>query len=225
MDGFLMLLIFVALGFSLWAQWKVHSNYKKFSAVTASYGITAGELARKILNNNSLSAIPVNAIAGELSDNYDPLKKELNLSAGVYSSTSIAAYGIAAHEVGHALQHAKAFAPLMLRNMFYPIANIGSGLAIPLFFAGMIFSFPLFMDMGILFFAAAVFFSIITLPVEFDASHRALVALGDSGYLNTNELPLARKVLGAAALTYLAATLMAVLQLIRLLVLRNSRED
>lgn len=225
MNSLLLILIVIAFIFSLWAQWQVKSNYKRYSTVLAGYGLTAGALARKLLDNNNLTKIPVRAIAGELSDNYDPLKKELNLSEGVYNSTSIAAYGIAAHEVGHALQHANAFAPLMLRNAFYPAANIGSNLAIPLFFLGMIFSLPLFMNIGILFFAGAVFFSVITLPVEFDASHRALVTLGDSHFLNTNELPLARKVLGAAALTYLAATLMVVLQLLRLLVLRNSRED
>lgn len=225
MDGLLLLLIFVALGFSLWAQWAVKSNYQRFSAVAASYGITAGALARKLLDANGLAAVPVKTISQELGDNYNPLQKELNLSPGVYEGRSIAAYGIAAHEVGHALQHAQGFAPLLLRNTFYPLANLGSNLAIPLFFLGLLFSLPLFMDIGILFFAAAVFFSVITLPVEFDASRRALAALNDGGYLNTNELPLARKVLGAAALTYLAATLMAVLQFIRLIVLRNSRDD
>lgn len=224
MDGYLLLLIFITLGFSFWAQWKVKANYQKFSTVAASYGLTAGALAKKLLEKNGLK-IPVKAISGELTDNYDPVKKELNLSEGVYGSSSIAAYGIAAHEVGHALQHAKAFAPLMLRNTIYPVANLGSNLAMPLFFIGIFLSLPMFMDLGIIFFAGAVFFSVITLPVEFDASKRALLALNDGGYLNSNELPAARKVLDAAALTYLAATLMAVLQLIRLLVLRNSRDD
>lgn len=225
MDGFLMLLIFVALGFSFWAQWQVKANYQRFSTIAASYGITAGVLARRLLDSNGLGQIPVNVVAGELSDNYDPVKQELNLSLGVQESKSIAAYGIAAHEVGHAIQHAKAFAPLMLRSTLYPVASLGSNMAMPLFFLGMIFSLPLFMDIGILFFAGAVFFSVITLPVEFDASKRALVALNDNGYLSSNELPMARKVLSAAALTYLAATLMAVLQLVRLLVLRSSRDD
>lgn len=217
-------LIFIALGFALWAQWQVKSTFEKYSAIEAKEKIAAAEVARRILDRNGLKNIPIERAAGELTDNYDPRKKTLNLSSKVYDSFSISAYGIAAHEAGHALQHSKAFKPLIFRNNFYPVASFGSNLAIPLFFIGILFSLPGLMDAGIILFSLAVIFSVITLPIEFNASKRALVALQENGILTTEELPGAKSVLSAAALTYVAATTMAVLQLLRLLFLRNQRD-
>ncbi len=169
----------------------------------------------------------VEKIAGQLTDHYDPRKKVLRLSEGVHDNTSIAALGIAAHEAGHALQHATGFAPLALRNAIYPVANVGSTLAFPLFFIGFLMSSKgpsVLMDVGILLFAGAVVFSVITLPVEFDASKRAMALLGERGFLVGNELVGARKVLSAAALTYVASTAMAVMQLVRMFLMRSSRD-
>ncbi len=216
--------IILALIFSFWAQWKVKSTYEHYSKVQAQSGLSAAEVARKILDQYGLKEVPVKQIAGELSDNYDPRSKELNLSAGVYNSSSIAALGIAAHEAGHAIQHARVYLPLKARNAIFPVANIGSNLAIPFFFLGLFLSLPPLMTIGIWFFVFAVVFSVITLPVEFNASSRAINILEENNFLTADDLLGARKVLSAAAMTYLAATLMALLQLLRMLFLRNSRD-
>lgn len=222
-DSF-MLPIFLALGFSFWAQWKVKSTYERYAKVNAKAGISGAEVAEKILNRQGIGSVPVRETPGELTDHYDPLKKTLNLSSAIYRSGSIAAYGIAAHEAGHAIQHNKAYWPLAFRNSFFPAANLGSNFAVPLFIAGMFFSLPFLMDLGIIFFAFAVVFSFVTLPVEFDASNRAITLLRQDKFLSTAELKGAQEVLSAAALTYVAATAMAVLQLLRLLAMRNSRD-
>lgn len=219
-----MLPIFFALGFSFWAQWKVKSTYERYAKVNAKAGLSGAEVAEKILNRQGIGSVPVRETPGELTDHYDPLKKTLNLSSDIYRSGSIAAYGIAAHEAGHAIQHNKAYWPLAFRNSFFPAANIGSNFAVPLFIAGMFFSLPFLMDIGIIFFAFAVVFSFVTLPVEFDASKRAIGLLQQDKFLSTAELKGAQEVLSAAALTYVAATAMAVLQLLRLLAMRNSRD-
>ena len=216
-------LIFLALGFAMWAQWKVKSNFEKYSQVSANSGDSAAEVARKILDGYGLQSVPVERVSGELTDHYDPKNRVLALSSPVHDSRSIAAYGIAAHEAGHALQHAKGFIPLVWRNAIYPVASVGSNMAVPLFIMGLLFSFPALMDVGILMFAGAVLFSLITLPVEFDASSRAMSILRGEGILDAEELVGARHVLSAAALTYLASTLMAVLQLLRLFFLRGQR--
>ena len=179
--------------------------------------------ARLLLDDYRLGTIKVETVPGELSDHYDPRAKALRLSAGVGQNKSVAALGIVAHEIGHALQHAEGYVPLTLRNNFVPVANFGSGLAFPLFFLGILAGLPSLMDLGILFFMFAVAFSVVTLPVEFNASSRALRILADGRYLTETEIPLARKVLAAAALTYIADTTMAVLNLVRLLIMRNSR--
>ncbi|MDR2429111.1 MAG: zinc metallopeptidase [Candidatus Margulisbacteria bacterium] len=218
------LLIIVTLGLSLLAQWKVQSTYARYAKVAAARGLAAEEVARQILSHYGVS-IPIQQVAGNLTDHYDPRRKTLNLSSGVYGSRSIAAYGIAAHEAGHAIQHAKAYSPLMFRNWFYPVAALGSNLGPWLFIIGIFAGVAQLIDLGIIFFAAAVIFSIVTLPVEFDASRRAISALRSDAYLSTTELRGAKNVLDAAALTYVAATLMAVLQFVRLLFLRNSRRN
>jgi Zn-dependent membrane protease YugP len=216
------LLIIITLGLSLLAQWKVHSTYTRYAKVAAARGLPAEEVAKQILSHYGVN-IPIQAVAGNLTDHYDPRRRTLNLSSGVYGSRSIAAYGIAAHEAGHAIQHAKAYSPLLFRNWFYPAAALGSNLGPWFFIIGLFVGLTQLVDLGIIFFAAAVVFSIVTLPVEFDASRRAIAALRSEAYLSTTELHGAKNVLDAAALTYVAATLMAVLQFARLLFIRNNR--
>lgn len=218
------LLLIPAILLAIYAQAKVQGTYAKFSKVKSQRGYTGAQLARYILDDRRMADIQVEPIPGELSDHYDPRSKKLKLSQGVYNSNSVAALGIVAHEVGHAIQDANAYVPLKLRNSFVPAANFGSGLAFPLFFIGLITSMPFLMDIGIILFALAVAFSVITLPVEFNASLQAIRILKDGNYLTSEELPLARKVLSAAALTYVAATAMAILNLVRLLMLRSSRD-
>lgn len=211
---------------ALYAQQKVKSTYSKYSRKGASSRITAAEVAKDVLKSRGAAKVRVERVAGNLTDHYDPRKRVLRLSDGVYSSNSLAALGIAAHEAGHAIQHHQGYAPLYLRNAIYPVANLGSSLAFPLFFIGFLFSSqgpsPL-MDLGILLFVGAVAFSVLTLPVEFNASRRAMELLQQGGYLKGEELRGAKRVLSAAALTYVAATAMALVQLLRLLILRGSR--
>lgn len=218
------LMLIPAILITFYAQYKVQATFAKYSKVDARSGMTAGQVSRLILDEVGLASIPVNQIAGNLTDNYDPRDKTLHLSEPVYNSTSVAAIGVAAHEAGHAIQDAKAYAPLALRRNLVPVAGIGSQLAIPLFFMGMIFSFPMLMDFGIIAFSLAVAFTIITLPVEFNASARAIKVLSGHGYLTQDEVPMARSVLNAAALTYLASAAMAVMNLLRLIVLRGQRD-
>lgn len=218
------LLILPALLLAFYAQWKVSSTFKKYGQVGCSRGYTGAQVARYILDDYRLQSIAVELIRGELTDHYDPRAHKLRLSETVYGSNSVAAIGVAAHEAGHAIQDAKAYVPLKLRNGLVPITNLGTTLAFPLFFVGMFASWPQLMDFGIILFALAVVFSVITLPVEFNASSRAIRVLADGHFLTERELPQAKEVLNAAALTYVAATAMAVLNLVRLLVLRNQRD-
>lgn len=222
-----MLLILPGLALALWAQFKVRSTYEKWSRVPSSRGTTGEQIAQSILTRNALPSVGVQPVAGVLSDHYDPRSKTVNLSEGIYHSNSIAALSVAAHECGHALQDRDDYAPLNLRSSLVPVANIGSMAAFPLFFIGFLFGnggLAWLMDVGILLFGVALAFHVVTLPVEFNASSRALATLETGGYLNPEEVRGAREVLNAAALTYVAATAMAALQVIRLLVLRNSRD-
>ena len=217
------LLLIPALILAAWAQWMVRSAYAEFRRVPSRGGRSGAEIARAILSGNGLGEVPVQEVPGELSDHYDPRQRSVHLSAGNYRSHSIAAVSIAAYEVGHALQHGTGYGPLAIRHAIYPVANLGSTLAFPLFFIGFLMSYPPLIDIGILFFAGAVLFSLVTLPVEFNASRRALAQLESGGFLAPDEIPGARKVLRAAALTYVAAATMAILQLLRLLLLRGRR--
>ncbi len=218
-----MLLLIPVFIFALWAQAKVKSAFNKWSRVPTSQGITGAAMAKMILEKYGLYKIPVKETEGELTDNYNPVNKTLNLSESVYSSDSVAAVGIAAHEAGHAIQHNKGYFPLAVRNAIYPVANIGSTLAFPLFFIGLIFGYNKFlMDLGIWLFIGFTAFTVITLPVEFDASRRAVVLLKNSGYFTTEEIAGVKEVLNAAALTYVAAVLSALVNLIRLLLIRGS---
>jgi Zn-dependent membrane protease YugP len=183
--------------------------------------MTGAQAAQQILSANGVNNVKLDVAAGTLTDHYDPRSRTLRLSRDIFFGKSISALGIAAHESGHAMQHANKYGPLMLRNAFYPIANIGSVLAFPLFIMGFLFSFRPLIDIGIIAFTAAVIFTLITLPVEFNASKRAVQALETYRLLGSNELPMAKSVLNAAAMTYVAATAMALLQLLRLLIIRN----
>lgn len=222
-----MLLMLPGLAFALWAQFKVRSTYEKWSRVPSSRRATGQEIARSILTRNALSEIEVRPVAGVLSDHYDPRSHTVNLSEGIYHSDSVAALSVAAHECGHALQHRDGYQPMSLRASLVPVANIGSMAAMPLFFIGFLLGrgpLAVLMDVGILLFGLALAFHLVTLPVEFDASKRALATLEKGGYLNGDEVHGAREVLSAAAWTYVAATAMSVLGLLRLLLLRNSRD-
>ena len=229
------LLIIPPLLLALWAQVKVKSTYAKYSKVGVRSGLTGADVAQLILRDEKIpiSSQPGNypgnvacgiaAIGGKMTDHYDPRTRMLNLSEDVYYGKSIAALGIAAHEVGHAVQHARLYGPLALRNVIYPVCGIGSNLAFPLFFIGLIFNFGVLMQVAIALFTFAVFFTMLTLPVEFNASRRAMRVLASGGYLTTDELAGARKVLTAAAMTYVAAAAMAIMQLVRMLILSRGR--
>ena len=223
------ILMIPGLILTLWAQAKVKSAFDKFSRVSAQSGITGKEVARHILNDSGLSGVGIEPVPGHLTDHYDPRDGILRLSEGVYNSRSIAALGIAAHEAGHAVQHGIKYPALILRTAVAPAAATGSQLGIWLFMIGFFIGFltksnvTWLMDAGIILFSVAVFFTFITLPVEFNASKRAIMVLEQGGYLTEDELPKAKAVLNAAAWTYVAAAATAVLMLIRLLILRGSR--
>ncbi|MFH1862796.1 MAG: zinc metallopeptidase [bacterium] len=219
------ILLIPALLLAFYAQMKVRNTFSKYSKVKSLRGHTGAEVARALLDMRGLGDVKVEATPGSLSDHYDPRTRKLRLSEGVHDSVSVAALGIAAHETGHALQHADQYGPLMLRSTLVPVASFGTFLAFPLFLIGFFFANTVgwLMDVGIIFFCVAVLFSLVTLPVEFNASARAMALLREGGYLNEKELPHARAVLNAAAWTYVAAATMAISQLVRLLILRGSR--
>ena len=219
------ILLIPAVLLALWAQYLVKSTYKKYSKVSASSGLTGIEVARRLLSDGGLADVRIEAVKGHLSDHYDPRKRILRLSSGIANSRSVAALGIAAHEVGHAIQHQKAYGAFQIRQTIFPVANIGTTLAFPIFFIGFIFSQSTFlMDLGIYLFCGALAFQIITLPVEFNASSRALVLLKGRGYLMEKEIGYAKKVLQAAALTYVAATAVSLMHLLRMILLRGYRD-
>ncbi|MBS4022480.1 MAG: zinc metallopeptidase [Dethiobacter sp.] len=220
------LLVLPAFFFAMWAQARVHSTYNKFARVMARSGVTGSQVARRLLDDAGLRDVGVEMGQGNLSDHYDPRRRLIRLSPDVYRSSSLAALGIAAHETGHAIQHGDGYIPLSFRNNIFPVANIGSRMAFPLFFVGFFFArggLGWLMQVGILFFAFAVVFQLVTLPVEYNASSRALSLLEGAGYLTMEEVGPTRQVLNAAALTYIAAAAVAVTQLLRLLMLRNRR--
>lgn len=218
-----MLLIIPGLILALWAQARVKSAYAKYAKVYVRSGMTGAQAARRLLDSQGLADIPIQRVAGELSDNYDPQNKVLNLSSGVYDSPSVAALGVAAHECGHAMQDKEGYAALGMRGAIVPVVNIGSNLSWPIFLAGLIFSWRPLLVAGIALFSLTVIFTLVTLPVEFNASNRAISALEGGGYLAGDELNGAKKVLSAAAMTYVASALSAILQLLRLLLLSNRR--
>ncbi len=213
-----------AIILTIYAQYKVKTTYSKYSKILAKNGLSGKETAEELLLRNNLSNIKIEPIEGRLSDHYDPRQKKLSLSKEIYYGKSIAAQGIVAHEVGHALQDAKKYFPLSLRSNLVPVTNIGSSMAVPLFLIGFIFSFPALMNIGIIAFSLAVIFQLVTLPVELDASKRAAnLLIGANIVSDTEEINSVKKVLNAAALTYVAAASMAVFQLLRLIMLKNRR--
>ena len=220
------LLLIPALILSMWAQFRVSSTFSRFSKVRASSGMTATQMAEQLLHAEGVYDVSVERTRGNLTDHYDPKNMVLRLSDSTANSTSVAALGVAAHEAGHVLQHRDGYAPLMLRTAAVPVVNIGSNLSWPLFLVGLIVSWEPLVYAGIALFALAVLFALITLPVEFNASKRALAALEANGYLQPGEeMRGAKKVLSAAAMTYVASAFMAIMQLLRLLAIAGVRRD
>ena len=217
------LLVLPAFLLALWAQFRVQSTYAKYSGVRSVRGRTDAEVARQILDDHGLGYVQVDRIGGKLTDNYDPRSNIVHLSQEVYDSSSIAAIGVAAHECGHAVQHAEEYGPLKLRSAIIPITNIGSSLSIPLFLIGLLFNFSILMNIGLLLFGLVALFQLITLPVEFNASRRALSTIGERGLLTDDETRGAKKVLSAAALTYVAALASSLAQLLRLVLISRRR--
>lgn len=210
------------------ASAKVRTTYNKYARYASASGMTGAQAAEQILRAAGIYDVQIRHVSGSLTDHYDPRNQTLNLSDSVYASRSVAAVGVAAHECGHAIQHQVNYIPLNLRSAIVPVANIGSMLAWPLILIGLLFSGSssnLFIQLGIAAFSFAVLFQLVTLPVEFNASHRALVMLEDMHILNETELPKTRRVLRAAALTYVASAAAAILQLLRLIILFGGRND
>lgn len=208
------------------ASARVKGTFNKYSQLRSMSGMNGAQVAQRVLQAAGIYDVQVRHVSGSLTDHYDPRTKTVNLSAPVYNATSVAALGVAAHECGHAIQHAKSYAPLSIRSALVPIANFGSMLAWPVILIGLLFntrSSGLIIDIGILLFSAAVLFQLVTLPVEFDASRRALVMLRTQGILSDDELKYTRKVLKSAALTYVASAAAAILQLLRIILITNGR--
>lgn len=212
-----MLILIPALLVSFWAQAKISSTYNKYKDVRIMNGYTGEQVARMMLNEAGLSFVNIEMVNTRLGDHYDPRSKVLRLSPEVYSGTSVAAAGIAAHEVGHAIQHKEAYKPLILRNSIVPVVNFGSSISWVLFVIGLFMGNSLLVNLGIILFSGVVVFQLVTLPVEFNASSRAINILDKRDILYGNEINGAKKVLGAAAMTYIASTLMAIAQLLRLI--------
>ncbi len=225
------LLILPAMIFALFAQARVQSTFQKYLRVRARSGMTGAQAAAGILSSSGLGNVSIEQIPNTLGDHYDPRSNTLRLSPQVYGQASLASVAVAAHEAGHAIQHSQGYQPLAIRQAILPVASIGSNLALPLFILGFLFASgsggmgDFLMTLGIWLFVGAVVFQIVTLPVEFNASKRALGLLADNGYIAEDEVGGARQVLQAAALTYVAAAAVALSQLLRLLVLRGNRRD
>ena len=214
-----------ALIVSLYAQFKVNSTFTKYSKIQNSNGLTGAEAAHKVLTKNNVAGVSVEHIHGDLNDHFDPRTNVIKLSDSVHSSTSVAAVGVAAHEAGHAVQYARSYMPMRLRSALVPVTNIGSALSMPLIFIGLMLpvQYDYIVKLGIALFSLAVLFQLVTLPVEFDASRRAIATLENNRILRGEELAGARKVLTAAAMTYLAATFSSVMSLLRLLLIAGGR--
>ena len=222
-DIYYLILIVPALLFGLWAQSQVNTNFQKYSKIGTMRGMTGAQAAEYILQQNGIYDVEVRHISGHLSDNFNPKNKTINLSDSVYNSTSIAAIGVAAHEAGHAVQHAVNYKPIRIREMIIPVTQIGSWLYLPIIFVGFLFSSQYLVNLGIILFSTLAIFQLVTLPVEFNASDRAITTLAQSGILYGEEIDGAKKVLKAAALTYVAALVSSLAQLLRLIILFGGR--
>lgn len=220
-----MIILIPGLLLAMYAQAKVSSTYNRYKKVTSHSGYTGAQFARKMLNDNGLYDVTITQISGRMSDHYDPRANQVRLSTEVYNGTSIASLGIAAHEVGHAVQHATNYFPLTVRNLVVPVTNFSSSIYMLFIFIGIIMNSFSMIQFGIMLFAVIVIFQVITLPVEFNASRRAIATLGGDGVLDAEELSGAKRVLGAAAMTYVAAMVTAVLQLLQLLMVFGGHND
>ncbi len=224
-DRYYFLLIVPAMLIAMFAQARVNTIFNRYSRVYSRRGITAAQVARSILDANGLYEVQVMRVSGHLTDHYDPRTNVVRLSDSVYTSSSIASIGVAAHEVGHAIQHATDYAPLTIRSAIIPITNLGSQLSMPLILLGILFSAQPLVEIGILAFSLMAVFQLVTLPVEFNASNRAIRTLAADGYLDQEELSGAKQVLGAAAMTYVAALITSLAQLFRLILLFGRRDE
>ena len=218
-DIYYFVLIIPAMLFALWAQVKVSSTFNRYSAQRTHTGMTGAQAAEAVLRACGVDGVRIERVAGNLTDHFDPRAGVIRLSQSVYDSPTVAAVGVAAHEAGHAAQYAEGYGPIRLRNAIIPVTQIGSSLAWPLLLIGLLFNYEALFFAGILFFMLAVVFQLVTLPVEFNASARAISVLGEGGYLSPDELPAANKTLSAAAMTYVAALAVSIAQLLRLVLL------
>ena len=219
-------LILIAFGLSIWASFRVRGTFNRWSEVPIQSGMTGYQAARRMLDANGLYNVAVEAVPGTLSDHYDPIHRVVRLSEPVYYQSTVAAVAVACHEVGHAIQHKVHYPMLVARHRMFPVVNFASGVAPLLILAGLLFqSFPFLLGLSIIFFAAAVAFQLVTLPVEFNASARARTLMVEGGFITNQEEGGVAKVLNAAALTYVAAALISVLELVKYLMIFNSRSD
>lgn len=225
LDWSYVVLVLPAVILAMWAQARVSSTFNRYSKYISERGMTGYDSAKAVLKENGLHHITVEQIEGNLTDHFDPRTNVIRLSRAVYNERSIAAIGVAAHEAGHAVQHNEGYTPIKIRNSVLPVANIGSYAAFPLAIIGIIFSMEPLINLGIILFSAVVLFQLVTLPVEFDASNRAIKTLDSLAILNKQEIRGTKRVLNAAAMTYVAATAVALMNLIRLLVLANRSRD
>lgn len=224
-DWTYLVLVLPCVVLAMWAQHNVNATFNKYQSVYSRRRITGAQAASMVLRQNGVSGVRIEETSGRLTDHYDPRSNVIRLSNSVYHSTSVASIGVACHEAGHAVQYAKGYAPIQLRSAIIPLTNIGSALSMPLLIAGLIFNFEKLALLGIALFGLSTLFQLVTLPVEINASRRALAAIEQGGLLYDDEYPMARKTLTAAALTYVAALAVSLAQLLRLVILFGGRRD
>lgn len=224
-DWTYLILVLPCIVFAMWAQYNVNATFKKYASVHSRRGITGAQAAQMVLRQNGVGNVRIEEISGTLTDHYDPRTNVIRLSNSVYGSTSVASIGVACHEAGHAVQYAKSYAPIRIRAAIIPLTNVGSALSFPLIIFGLLFNAQNLALIGIALFGLSTLFQLITLPVEINASRRALAAIESGGLLYEDEYPKARRTLTAAALTYVAALAVSLAQLLRLLVLFGGRRD
>lgn len=224
-DYYYLILVVPALMLAIWAQVQVKTTYRKYSRVPNSRGMTGAYAAQAVLNFYGITDVRIEQVSGNLTDHYDPRSKVIRLSDGVYNSSTVAAIGIACHEAGHAAQHAENYAPIKIRNAIIPVCNIGSTIGIPLALIGWIFSFSILIYVGLGLYAAVFIFQVATLPVEFNASRRAIKVIDETQLLRDDEIGGAKKVLAAAAMTYVASMMVSLANLLRLLLRFSNRRD
>ena len=224
-DYYYLILVVPALMLAIWAQVQVKTTYRKYSRVPNSRGMTGAYAAQAVLNFYGITDVRIERVSGNLTDHYDPRSKVIRLSDGAYNSSTVAAIGIACHEAGHAAQHAENYAPIKIRNAIIPVCNIGSTIGIPLALIGWIFSFSILIYVGLGLYAAVFIFQVATLPVEFNASRRAIRVIDETQLLRDDEIGGAKKVLAAAAMTYVASMMVSLANLLRLLLRFSNRRD